>query len=317
MKTIAALASESCMASGPRLFSDMATYADRAMGGGTLCALVATPDGRAVEAFGGARIEAEAALRSLDGPLAPPSAGRRRIDCLCLPVPLGRIERLYADPRIATETHRLAAEGALVAAPCASVFVLAEAGLLAGRSVPVHPNLAAQFADRYLDVAVDSGTLFREEPDFIASVGAASMPELGALVIRRLCGKEAAEAAARVFLDRDGSSRLAAIDFDDDASRAALLIERNYASELRLRELAAELGLEERTLARRFEKRYGMSPAAYQRLARCKAAADYLASTDLPAAEIGWRVGYAEPASFARAFKSVFGITPGEARRRR
>lgn len=315
MKTLVALAAEGCMASSPRAFADMAAYANRALGGDRLRGILATKGGEAVSAFGGTVIEAELALEDLSGPSAPPSKpGRRVADCLCLPVPLGPIETLYQDRELGAEVLRLHGEGCLVAAPCASVFLLAEAGLLSGRAVPVNPRLAERFSRLYPDVRIDGSSLLRDERDIIFSVGAASVPELGVLAIRRLCGREAAEAAAGVFLDKDGAGRLASLDFDDEAFKAARFIEERYAERLVLADIAGAAGLEERTFLRRFAKRYGMSPTDYLRLARCKAAAELLASSSLSVAQIGWRVGYAESASFGRAFKAVFGISPTQAR---
>jgi transcriptional regulator GlxA family with amidase domain len=314
MKTLVALAAESCMASCPVLFADMAAYADRALGGGALRALVATKGGAPVAAFGGSLIAAQAAIESVDGPSAAPEEGRTRADALCLPVPLGPIGRLYGDRSLAAEVRRIHSQGALVAAPCASVFLLAEAGMIEGRRVPIHPGLSALFAARYPGLESDPGAIFRDDPDLLCSVGAGSTPELGILLLRRLCGAEAAAAAARVFLDRDGAERLATLELEEATGRAAAYADAQYPKRLRLADLAAAAGLEERTFARRFSRRFGMSPMDYLRLARCRAAAELLGSTGLNLEEIAWKVGYADASSFSRAFKTVFGRGPAEIR---
>ena len=314
MKTLVALAAESCMASCPALFADMASYADRALGGGALRAIVAARGGRAVTAFGGSRIEAEAAIEAIDGPSAAPRAGRIRADALCLPVPLGSVDLLYGDKVLASEVARIHAEGCLIAAPCASIFLLAEAGVLDGRVVPIHPGLAVNFARLYPGIRSEAGALALEDEDLLCSVGAASAPELGCLVLERLCGESAAQAAARVFLDRDGAERLAALELDEAVGRAAALVDARSAEDLRLADLARAAGLEVRTLARRFARRYGMNPMAYLRLARCRAAAELYATTRLSHSEIAWKVGYAEASSLARAFKAVFGRRLGAGR---
>lgn len=320
MKTLAALAADGCMASCPRTFADIAAYADRALGTGALGALVVAKAGGPAIAFGGASIQADADLSLCDGPSVPPRAGRRRVDCLCLPVPLGPIERLYEDSCLAAEVRRIHGEGALIAAPCASVFLLAAAGLLEGGRVPVHPSLADRFESLFPEVEADRQSPLLDQGSLIVSVGAATAADLGVLAVARLCGREAAEAAARVFLDSGGSLRLAlgpgrgAGKVDDEAARAAHFIERSYAKPIRLADVARAAGLEERTLARRFAKRYGKSPMDYLREVRCEAAAGLLSATGLSAAEVAWRVGYSEASSFSRAFKAVFGSSPSEAR---
>jgi transcriptional regulator GlxA family with amidase domain len=316
MKTLVALAAECCMASCPELFADMAAYADRALGGGAIRALVATKGGSPVTAFGGRSIAAQVALESVDGPIAAPESGRIRADALCLPVPLGNIDILHGDRKLAAEVRRIHSQSAIVAAPCASVFLLAEAGMIEGRRVPVHPGLAKAFAERYPRLDADPRAMYRDDPDLLCSVGSGSTPELGVMAIRRLCGSMAAAAVAKVFLDRDGAARLATLELEEAAGKAAAHVEAHYPERLRLTDLAAAAGLEERTLSRRFVKRYGMSPMDYLRLARCRAAAELLCSTDLSLEEIAWKVGYAEASSFARAFKAAFGKPPAELRRR-
>jgi transcriptional regulator GlxA family with amidase domain len=323
MKTLVALAAESCMASCPRLFADMAAYADRALGGGTVRGLVASAGGTAVRAFGGSRIEAELAIEEVDGPLAVPVPDRVRADALCLPVPLGDICLLYGSEGLVAEVARIHSQGALVAAPCASIFLLAESGILAGRRVPIHPNLATSFVTRYPGVEVDTGAPFGDEGDLLFSVGAASPPALGVMVLDRLCCALAAQAAARVFLDKAGEGRPAAGQPPDESplaaseavGRAAAYAEARFAQPISLADLARAAGLEERTLARRFSKRYGMSPMEYLRGVRCRAAAELLGSSSLTVAEIAWKVGYAEGSSFSRAFKAVYGRSPRALRR--
>jgi len=316
MKTLVALAAESCMASCPTLFADMAAYADRALGGGSLRALVASKGGSPVAAFGGASIAAQVAIEAVDGPSASPAEERLRADALCLPVPLGNIDRLYGDRALADEVRRIHSQGAIVAAPCASIFLLAEAGMIEGRRVPVHPDLAELFSKRYPGLESEPGSMYRDDSDLLCSVGAGSTPELGVLLLRRLCGAEAAAAAARVFLDRDGAERLATLELEEAAGKAAAYADAHYPERLRLADLAAAAGLEERTLARRFGKRYGMSPMDYLRLARCRAALELLGSGSSTLEEIAWKVGYADASSFSRAFKAAFGRSPVEFRSR-
>jgi transcriptional regulator GlxA family with amidase domain len=316
MKTLVALAAESCMASCPALFADMAAYADRALGGGALRAFVASKGGSPVAAFGGSSITAQVAIESVDGPTSPPAEGRLRADALCLPVPLGDIDRIYGDLVLAAEVRRIHSQGAIVAAPCASVFLLAEAGMIEGRRVPIHPGLAELFSQRYPGLESEPGAMYRDDPDLLCSVGAGSTPELCVLLLRRLCGADAAAAVARVFLDRDGAERLATLELEEAAGKAAACADARYPERLRLADLAAAAGLEERTLVRRFEKRYGMSPMDYLRLARCRAALELLGSTALSLEEIAWKVGYADASSLARAFKAAFGRSPAEFRSR-
>lgn len=70
----------------------------------------------------------------------------------------------------------------------------------------------------------------------------------------------------------------------------------------------------ERTLRRRLTDE-GTSFRELYTDARMTIAHELLASAGLNVETLSWRVGYAEPASFARAFTRAFGQTPGEVRR--
>jgi hypothetical protein len=73
--------------------------------------------------------------------------------------------------------------------------------------------------------------------------------------------------------------------------------------------------LAERTFKRRFVAATGMAPIAYIQRVRIEEAKRRLEETDAPVDEIGWQVGYEEPAFFRRLFKRTTGVTPGAFRR--
>ena len=80
--------------------------------------------------------------------------------------------------------------------------------------------------------------------------------------------------------------------------------------------LAAVCGMSRRTLFRRFQAETGLSPHRYYLSVRASAAVRLLETTDLPIKDIAARLGYADPAHFARQFKAVTGKNPGELRSR-
>jgi len=75
--------------------------------------------------------------------------------------------------------------------------------------------------------------------------------------------------------------------------------------------LASEVGYSRSAFAARFRKVVGESPIAYLTRSRLAIAATDLDRTDLSIAEIAGRVGYANQASFSRAFSRAFGVAPG------
>lgn len=67
-------------------------------------------------------------------------------------------------------------------------------------------------------------------------------------------------------------------------------------------------------LSAMFKDRTGMSPIAYLRCERVKAASILLASTEQPIESIAHAIGYENPGAFAERFKKEVGLTPTEFR---
>lgn len=88
----------------------------------------------------------------------------------------------------------------------------------------------------------------------------------------------------------------------------------NIGRECRIDDVAAQFSITERTLRRRL-KDEGTSFREVYNDARLTIAQQLLQTTGLTVETVSWRVGYAEPASFVRAFSRKFGVTPGTQRR--
>jgi transcriptional regulator GlxA family with amidase domain len=70
------------------------------------------------------------------------------------------------------------------------------------------------------------------------------------------------------------------------------------------------------TFKRRFAGATGLTPIAYVQRLRIEDAKRRLERTAESVDEIGWRVGYEEPAFFRRLFKRTTGLSPAVYRRR-
>src|SRR5690606_19224581 len=74
-------------------------------------------------------------------------------------------------------------------------------------------------------------------------------------------------------------------------------------------------GMAERTFKRRFANATGHAPLAYVQLLRIEEAKRRLERGSDPIEEIGWQVGYEDPAFFRRLFRRLTGVSPGQYRR--
>lgn len=88
----------------------------------------------------------------------------------------------------------------------------------------------------------------------------------------------------------------------------------NIGTEHQIEDIASKLAVTERTLRRRLTDE-GTSFRQLYTDTRMAIAYELLGSVGLNIETVSWRVGYAEPASFSRAFVKKYGQTPGDVRK--
>lgn len=96
--------------------------------------------------------------------------------------------------------------------------------------------------------------------------------------------------------------------------KALRLTEQRLGEQVRFEEVAEQVGLVPRSLARRFEDETGMTWRAVLRRMRIMAAVEKLADDDLPITAIAFSVGYHSLSAFNAAFRELTGRTPTQYR---
>lgn len=203
---------------------------------------------------------------------------------------------------------------ALDAAP----WLLASAGLLAGRRATIHWDLLDTFAERFLDVAVERARDLRDGP-VITCAGAMSAFDVTLALIAERLGAAARLDIEDLFMQRDPP-----VDPGPDARPAGDALVRRAVQRMRetveqplpLPRLARALSCQPRTLDRRFRAAMGAPPGTVYRHLRLAEARKMLEGTTLGVAEIAVRCGYESPAALARAIGRHYGQTPTALRRR-
>lgn len=92
-------------------------------------------------------------------------------------------------------------------------------------------------------------------------------------------------------------------------------IERNYAEECRVSDLASLCCMSESGLRRLFREYVGASPVDYRNTVRLHRAKQLIASGEYSIAEAAAQVGFANLSFFYRLYKRCFGCPPGEGTR--
>lgn len=151
---------------------------------------------------GGAPVRTSSGLALLpDGDLAAAAVPGTLV------VPGGEGARSGNDEVTAT-LRRFAPMAARVTSVCTGAFLLAQAGLLAGRRATTHWAYADELQRRFPDVAVDPEPIYVRDGPFATSAGVTAGIDLALALAEEDVGRDAALAVARhlvVFLRRPGS----------------------------------------------------------------------------------------------------------------
>lgn len=215
--------------------------------------------------------------------------------------------------------------GSVIASSCSGAFLLAEAGLLDGRSATTHWLYADELQRRYPAVKVTPQHLVVDNGDVITSGGATTFLDLALYLVERFAGRERANAAARVLLiDGARKSQLPYVTIggvnrdhgDGLVHQAQQLIDSDLAAPLRIETLARHVGISSRTLARHFLAAVGETPQAYVQTRRIEMARRLLEASEDPVDNIRQRVGYQDATAFRRAFRHHTGLSPTDYRLR-
>jgi len=121
------------------------------------------------------------------------------------------------------------------------------------------------------------------------------------------------EALARLGRHGDGRRAHPQRDCSRAALRAIDFVHANYADTLTIADLSGLSGITPRHMIRSFRKATGLPPHAYLRQVRIERAKAMLAG-DMPLAEIALATGFADQPHFTKAFRQIFGTTPGRYR---
>ncbi len=216
------------------------------------------------------------------------------------------------------------AEGATMASVCGGAFLLAETGLLAGRSATTHWIYAEAFRERFPDVTLDTDRLIIDGGDILSAGGLMSWTDLGLKLVDRFLGPVVMGQTARMMLvDPPGREQRYYSGFvprlthgDAAILKAQHVLQANEGRDARLSTLAKEAGLEQRTFLRRFQKATGLTTTEYAQRLRVSKAQELLQFGRLPVERIAWEIGYSDAGAFRKIFLRIVGLTPGEYRRR-
>lgn len=232
---------------------------------------------------------------------APPRADCVVVPAIAFKMP-GPLEKALSrrDVRDAAGLLRdYAKRDTLMTAACIGTFVMAESGLLDGRTATTTWWLTPMFRSRYPQVTLDDSSMVVHSGRCVTAGAALGHMDLALWLVRRVSPKLAALTAQYLIVDSRPSQSAYALT--DHLMHADPLVQRfeswaraNLARGFSLGAAAAAVGCSKRTLARRLDAVVGKSPLEFVQTLRVERAVHLLKTTRASVDDIAGRVGYAD-----------------------
>ncbi|MEU6861840.1 helix-turn-helix domain-containing protein [Streptomyces sp. NPDC046876] len=265
---------------------------------------VCTPEPGVVKAMGGMDVVVSHGLEAVE-----------RADTVIV---TGTGSRTAPDPRALEALRAAAARGLRIASICTGAFVLAQAGLLDGRSATTFWMMSEEFRRLFPEVDVRPDVLFVEDGGVLTSAGMSAGIDLCLHMVRGDHGAAVANAAARLVVAAPvrpgGQAQFIQTPLPPErgtslaATRAWALARLDEPTTLA--ELARHAGTSVRTLTRRFREETGLSPLQWLLHQRLDRARQILETTTLPMDQVAARSGLGTADSLRTHLQRHTGLTP-------
>jgi transcriptional regulator GlxA family with amidase domain len=216
--------------------------------------------------------------------------------------------------------------GANVYSACSGAVMLAETGLLNGRTATSHWGYKDLFRQQYPEVDFDPAPnlCFADTSGRIVTAGGVtSWHDLALHIIARHASPAEALHIAKVYLlkwhsegDLPYANLVSQLPHDDAIVRECeKWLEEHYRDSDAIARLVQRCEVPERTLKRRFKAATGNSLIDYLQNLRIEEAKFLLESSRKPIEEISELTGYSDTSFFRRLFKRLTGLPPSKYRR--
>ena len=215
-------------------------------------------------------------------------------------------------------------DGAEIVSLCRSAFILAETGLLNGKSCATHWAVHQQFERKYSKIQLLPDRIISEDNGIYSSGGAYSFLNMIIYLIEKYYGREVAIWCSKMGeIDFDRTNQNPFIIFsgqkehsDEAIKKAQSYIEENFEEKLNIESLAKRFAISSRNFIRRFKKATQTTPFEYIQRVKVEAAKKSFESSTLNINEVMYNVGYNDEKAFRKVFKKYTGLSPLEYRKK-
>lgn len=207
---------------------------------------------------------------------------------------------------------------------CRSAFILAETGLLNGKSCATHWEVHQQFQEKYAKINLLPERIISEDNGIYSSGGAYSFLNMIIYLIEKYYGRETAiwcSKMAEIDFDRINQNQFVIFSgqkehADEVIKEVQLYIEENFEEKISVEGLARKFAISNRNFIRRFKKATQNTPFEYIQRVKVEVAKKSFESTTLNINQVMYNVGYNDVKAFRKLFKKYTGLSPLEYRRK-
>jgi len=235
------------------------------------------------------------------------------------------LDDMLANKPVLSWVRRMSGKVRRLGSVCTGAFLLAEAGLLDGRTVSTHWSRAAELARRYPRLRVEEDRIWVRDGNVYTSAGVTAGMDLALAMIEEDMGADVALGVARamvMYLRRPGDQsqysaplRLQAAETPSVRELVAWAAD-HPATDLSVPALAKRVGKSPRHLTRVFRKELGVAPAEAVEQLRLEAARRALQQSAASLEEIAARAGFGSAEVMRRTFLRALHVTPSAYRAR-
>ena len=216
------------------------------------------------------------------------------------------------------------AAGTVVGSVCTGNFLVAGAGLAAGRTLTCHWASARNARQLFPAETFVAEKMLIDHGDLVSAGGALAVTQLVLYLLQRFHSRELALATAKLMMVEPSfasQSRFAMFSpskahGDQMVEVLQRHIEQHIDSTINFSVYAQAGGITERQLNRRFKKATGETPLSYQQRMRIEHVKHALENSQKRLNTLVWETGYEDLTSFRRLFKRYTGMTMQDYRTR-
>ena len=211
-----------------------------------------------------------------------------------------------------------------IASLCRSAYILAETGLLNGKSCATHWEEHQKFEKKYPKIQLLPEKIISEDNGIFTSGGAYSFLNMIVYLIEKYYGRETAiwcSKMAEIDFDRINQNQFVIFNgqkehSDETIKEVQVFIEENFEEKLSVEDLAKKFAVSKRNFIRRFKKATQNTPYEYIQRVKVEVAKKSFEASTLNISQVMYNVGYNDEKAFRKMFKKYTGLSPLEYRRK-